>query len=373
MKHHLLPFALLAILGALPLRLHADAGHDHGATAQVVTNSNAPQRLPDGSVALPKHSQRQLAVRTQVVVAGRRPQSVVLAGTVVMDPNAGGKVQPTVAGRIEPGPRGLPRLGQTVKRGEVLAYVRPSSGAIERANQSAQAAELRANRTVAEKRLARVQQLEGTVPQKDIEAAQAEVQALTERLTAVGGSLSSTESLIAPVTGIVASASVVAGQVVDAREVLFEIVDPRRLQVEAIAHDTTLATRVTTATAAPQPGTSLPLVFVGAGRSLREQALPILFRFDSTTAALPSLSLGQPITVLVQTDGTVEGFAVPTAAIVKDRNNQDIVWVHTEPERFVPKVVRHVPLDGATSALLDGVTKGDRVVTEGASLLNQVR
>ena len=36
--------------------------------------------------------------------------------------------------------------------------------------------------------------------------------------------------LRAPVSGVIASASVVAGQVVDARELLFEVIDPTRLR-----------------------------------------------------------------------------------------------------------------------------------------------
>ena len=83
--------------------------------------------------------------------------------------------------------------------------------------------------------------------------------------------------------------------------------------------------------------------------------------------------MGQPLTVLAQTDQTVTGYAVPATAIVKDRNNQDIVWVHVGAERFVPRTVRYVPSDGATSIVVDGVAKGDRIVVQGASLLNQVR
>lgn len=362
----------MAALALSPFRAGADAGHDHD-PAPMVANTNAPQRLPDGSVYLPKPTQRQLALRTLVAEQGRSPLTFELFGKVTMDPNAGGKVQPTVAGRIEPGPRGLPLLGQPVRKGEVLAVVRPSVGAIERANQAAQAAELRANKTLTEKRLSRLQQLEGTVPQKDVEAAKAEVQALTERLIAVGGSLSNTEALVAPASGVIASANVAAGQVVDAREVLFEIVDPTRLMVEAIAHDAKLATRITAASARIEPGVSIPLAFIGAGRSLREQALPILFRFNAGKQPLPSLTIGQPLTVLAQTDQTVTGYAVPATAIVKDRNNQDIVWVHVSAERFLPRTVRYVPNDGATSTVVEGVAKGDRIVVQGASLLNQVR
>jgi cobalt-zinc-cadmium efflux system membrane fusion protein len=363
---------MMAAMTLASARVSANGGHDHDPARNVI-NANAPQRLPDGSVYLPKPAQRQLALRTLVAEQGRSPQTYELFGKVTMDPNAGGKVQPTVAGRIEPGPRGLPSLGQPVRKGEVLAFVRPSVGAIERANQAAQAAELRANQTLAEKRLARLQQLEGTVPQKDVEAAKAEVQALTERLAAVGGSLSNTEALVAPASGVIASANVVAGQVVDAREVLFEIVDPMRLLVEAIAHDAKLATHIVAATARIEPGVSVPLVFIGAGRSLREQALPILFRMSPGKQALPPLTVGQPLTVLAQTDQIITGYAVPATAIVKDRNNQDIVWVHAGAERFVPRTVRFVPSDGVTSIVVDGLAKGDRFVVQGASLLNQVR
>ena len=62
-----------------------------------------------------------------------------------MDPNAGGRVQSMVAGRLEAGPKGFPALGQTVRKGEVLAYVVPASDTLERANQAAQLAELRAS------------------------------------------------------------------------------------------------------------------------------------------------------------------------------------------------------------------------------------
>ncbi|RYY81089.1 MAG: efflux RND transporter periplasmic adaptor subunit, partial [Comamonadaceae bacterium] len=114
----------------------AAPGHDHGDVAPAAA-SNAPRRLPDGSVFLPKTSQRQLAVRTLLTERRQAPRTVELTGRVVMDPNAGGRVQPTQAGRVEAGPRGLPRLGQFVRKGEVLAVVRSSASAIERANQQA--------------------------------------------------------------------------------------------------------------------------------------------------------------------------------------------------------------------------------------------
>jgi hypothetical protein len=49
------------------------------------------------------------------------------------------------------------------------------------------------------------------------------------------------------------------------------------------------------------------------------------------------------------------------------------VWVHTEAERFVARRVRTQPLDATHVAVVDGLHDGERVVTEGASLLSQVR
>jgi len=354
------------------LDAQASPGHDHGDAATPAAGGNTPKRLADGDVFLPKTSQRQLGVRTIRVEEALLPTTVELTGRVVLDSNAGGKVQPLQAGRIEAGPRGLPQLGQAVRKGEVLALVRASSSAIERANQQAQSAELNASLELARRRVDRLQALEGTVPQKDIEAAQSDVISLRQRAAAVAGSVSATESLVAPVSGVIAAANVVAGQVVDAREVLFEIVDPSRMGVEASAFDAALSANIASASASAGPGTHVPLQFVGAGRSLREGAIPLVFRMLPGKNVLP-LSIHQPVKVVVQTKSQVKGFAVPTGAVVKNTSNQDMVWVHTDAEVFKPRTVRLLPLDGGTVAIVDGLQAGDRVVTQGAPLVNQVR
>ncbi|MCK0506489.1 efflux RND transporter periplasmic adaptor subunit [Aromatoleum anaerobium] len=356
----------------VPGAVVADAGHDHGDETPLVAPADAPKRLPDGSVFLPKRAQRQLGVRTVIAEPRSLPQTWQWIGRVVMDPNAGGKVQPTIDGRIEAGARGLPVLGQAVRRGEVLAVVRPSASPIERAEQSAQAAELRATLEIAKKRLERLQQLEGSVPQKEIDAARIDVQSLGERLGAIGGSLARSETLVAPVSGVIAASHVVAGQVVEARELLFEIVDPARLQVEAIAHDAAQAVGVAQASASVDGGrTAFPLEWVGAGSTLRDQSLPVLFR--TVPGSTPPLAVGQPLQVIVQTREQIDGIPVPSAALVKNSANQEIVWVHGTAERFAPRTVRYRPLDGATVAVTAGLAAGERVVVEGAPLVNQVR
>ena len=360
---------LLAAALSVPWAAHAGDDHDHGDAPPAATG-NGPKRQPDGSVFLPKPAQRQLGVRTLLAAEGQHPKSFELAGTVVMDPNAGGKVQAALAGRLEAGPRGLPGVGQSVRKGEVLAYVVPTVGAIERSNQVAQQVELRAARDLAARRVARLKDLADTVPRKDIETAQSELLSLTQRLGAVGAGLASRDALVAPVSGVIASANAVAGQVVDARELVFEVVDPLRLRIEALAYDTAQAHSVAGATLAVG-GQRVPLRFMGAARSLRDQALPLQFTGDS--AVLGTLALGQPVRVFVQSADKVDGLQVPVASLLRNPANQTIVWVKESPERFVPRVITFVPLDGASVAVISGLKAGDRVATQGATLINQVR
>lgn len=358
----------LACALSLPLFVQAHEGHDDAPQA---VSGDSPRRQSDGSVFIPKSAQRQLGLRTLAVAAGEHARAFELAGTVVMDPNAGGKVQAALAGRLEAGPQGLPLPGQSVKKGQVLAYVVPTAGALERSSQLAQQAELRAAQGLAERRVARLRELADTVARKDIEAAESELQSLTARLAAVGAGLRQRDALVAPVSGVIASSNAVAGQVLDAREQVFEVVDPARLRIEALAYDPAQAQDVAGASLALPGGQSVPLRFLGAARSLREQALPLSFAGDAQ--ALSQLALGQSVRLVVQTRSRVAGLQVPLAALQKNPSNQAIVWVKTAPESYAPRVVRIQPLDGVHVAVTDGLQPGERVATQGASLLNQIR
>ena len=369
----------LALCAAFASTAWAGPGHDHGDAPPSATG-NGPRRLPDGSVFLPKPSQRQMGVRTLPVELAPLARTTTLPGRVVMDPAAGGKVQALLAGRLQPGPKGLPQLGQAVQRGEVLAYVEPATGTLERAGQQAQLAELRASHALAAKRLARLHELADTVPRKDIEAAESEVASLQARIGAVGGGLQARDALVAPVSGVIASANAVAGQVVDARELVFEVVNPQRLQVEALAYDPALAADVAGAAIAVG-GHSVPLRFLGAARSLREQALPLLFaptapdpaKAGVAPASLAGVAVGQTLEVHVQHRTQLQGLRVPSTALAKNPANETIVWVKTAAEQFAPRVVTAAPLDGSSVAITAGLAAGDRVAVQGANLINQVR
>lgn len=334
----------LNVLMAALLMVGANAGaHEGHDEPQVATPVGAyvPQRLPDGSVFLPKPSQRQMDLRTLPVAVRESTRALELNGRVTMDPNAGGKVQAIIAGRVTPGPKGLPVAGQRVKQGEVLAYVTPAVGG--------------GTRSLAVSRLNRLKELADTVPKKTLEEAEAAV---------------ANEQMVAPVSGVISAAYVVAGQVVDARETLFEVVDPARLQVEALVYDVALGNSITSAQAVIGDQ-KLPLRLLGVAHAMREQALPVTFRAEGELAQ--RLAVGQPLRVVAQTGTPVRGVPVPAAALMKNAANQSVVWVKTAPEAFVPRVVAYEPLDGANVLVTSGLDGGERIVTQAAALLNQVR
>ncbi|MBI4988667.1 MAG: HlyD family efflux transporter periplasmic adaptor subunit [Rhodocyclales bacterium] len=373
--------ALVILLGFAAGQAAAHGDEDHSqdkkpavtakaaAAGALPAEATAAQRLPDGSLFVPKAVQRQLGLRHVVAEIKDLAATVEFNGKVIADPNAGGRIQATQSGRIEAGPKGLPTLGQKVARGQVLAFLRPTASSIERGNQQAQLAEIDAQLAIAERKLARYEQLEGVVSKAAIETARFEAEALKKRRSAVGASIGAAELLVAPVSGVIGAANVVAGQVVEAKEILFEVIDPARLAVEALAYDAALAEGIARASA-PLPGGALELQFVGGGRQLREQALPLLFRVKS--ADVP-VAVGQPLKVIAQTSRTVKGAAVPQAALVKVSAGETAIWLHAGAERFFLRKVGVQSLDATNVAVTSSLASGERVVTDGAGLLSQVR
>ena len=373
-------FAAMALTASLFWWLssaHAGPGA-HGPNGEhldapgAAVNASGLARLPDGSVNVPKLAQRRMAIRTVLAPESEAAATVEMPGRVVMDPNASGRVQAVYGGRVEPGPRGLPVAGRAVKRGEVLAYVRYQAEPYALGTQQAQLAELRAQRQLAEQRVQRLEGLEGTVPRKDIEAARTEATSLAERERNIGTSLSSREALTAPVSGVIARADLVVGQVVEPRDVLFEVVDPARMLVEATTADASLAARVAGASLQGVPEVTLRLL--GVSRSLRDGVLPITFALSASKpgAALP-LAIGQPVTVVAQSKDRIKGVVLPAQAVVRNPSNEPIVWIKSGAERFVPQPVQFRPLDANTVVITQGLSADNRVVVQGAPLIAQIR
>ena len=347
-------------------------GGEHLDAPGSAAHASGLARLPDGCVNVPKAAQRRMGIRTVLSVESEAAATVELPGRVILDPNASSRVQATHGGRIEAAAKGLPVAGQAVKRGDVLAYVRHHAEPYALGSQQAQLAELRSQRALADQRVQRLEGLEGTVPRKEIEAARAEAQSLMQRERSIGASLATREALVAPVSGVVARADVLAGQVVEARDVLFEVVDPARVLVEASTADVALTTRI--AGARLQGVASAELKLLGAARVLRDGVLPLTFtvRAEKPGTALP-LAIGQPVTLIVALDEPIQGFVLPAQAVVRNPANEPVVWIKSGAERFIPQPVQYRALDAQTVVVTQGLGADNRVVVQGAPLIAQIR
>lgn len=329
-------------------------------------------RLPDGSVNVPKQAQRRMGIVTRLALQTDAAAAVELPGRVVVDPNASGLIQAVHGGKVEAGPRGLPVAGQKVRRGEVFAYVRHHAEPYALANQTAQLTELRANRALAEQRVERLESLAGTVPRKEIEAAQAELASLRQRERDIAASLGAREALTAPVSGVIARTNAAIGQVVSSGEVLFEVVDPARMLVEATTVDPGLAARIAGAHLKGVSGVRLSLI--GASRSLRDGVLPLSFRaFPGTSGASLPLAIGQPVTVIAALRERISGIVLPAQAIVRNPVNEPVVWIKLSAERYLPQPVQYQSLDAETVVVTRGLAPDNRVVVQGAPLIAQIR
>jgi RND family efflux transporter MFP subunit len=366
-----------ALLLALPLavawseRAEAHAGHDHGdgKTAAIPVAGERAQRLADGTLHVPKAVQRIFGVRTVLTSQATFHRTMELPGRVIPDPNASGVVQASVGGRLSAPPGGFPRLGAAVTKGDVLAYVAPPIQQIDVSDMRQRQGELDQQISIVETRLARYARLvsSGAVARQMYEETQLELQGLKDRRTALDFSRRQPEALVAPVDGIVADASPVAGQMAQPNAVIFHIVDPTRLWVEALSF---AAINPVSASATTAAGLNIKLAFRGSGFADRSQSIPSHFAIEGDTNGLRA---GQFVTVQVATDERRDGVAVPRSAVVRTANGQDFVFEHTAPERFVPRPVRVEPLDGGRVLIVSGAGAGQRIVTQGADLLDHVR
>ena len=348
----------------------AGPGHDHGEGAPAAVAGDGPRRMPTGEVFLPKPAQRQLGVRTTPTLLEQHAKVIELNGKVVLDPQSGGVVQTATDGRFEATSQGVPQLGQTVKKGEVLGYVVATHAPLERSGQQAQLAQLKAQLALAESRFQRVQQLQDSLPRKELQAAAAEVQSLKGQLAALASGIGAKEALRAPTTGVVASSRAVSGKVFDAGDLVFEVINPSVVRIDASWFEVGTPPAFGGAKVAIGDQT-IALNYLGAAGAVRDQSLTLAFENRELKNA--RFATGQLLKVFAEQAERVDGIAVASAALMKNAANQTIVWVKAKPEIFEPRVVLTEPLDGQRVLVKSGLKAYDRVVTQGATLINQVR
>ena len=358
---------------------HGDDDHAHpaaGASSRKASASAAavdsPRRLADGHVFVPKPTQRLLDVRTEQLSPQPAQRAVSLIGRVIADPNSTSLVQSINGGRVMAPEAGLPRIGQAVKKGDLLARVEPTLPQADRTTILEKLGEVEQLISVAEARLRRTRILveKQVVAQSQLIDAEAELEGLRRRRQVLHEIRVEPEALRAPTSGVIASARVVSGQVVQAQDVLFQIVDPASLWVEALVYGETDPAALGHATATAPGRPPLNLRFQGFSHALQQHASVVQFVVENPPA---NLSIGLPVNVIARSGEPVTAMIVPKDAIVRSPNGEAIVWRHEAAELFEPRPVRTTPFDATRVIVAAGVSKGDRLVVRASELVNQVR
>jgi len=332
-------------------------------------------RREDGSYFVPKPLQRIFNVRTETARIAEVALTIKVPGRIVPDPAIHGLVQPTVPGRLEPPDSGFPVLGEAVKAGQILGWVSPSVGVVDRTQIRRDVARLTTDIRVETESLEILKQF-SFVPFRDGKIYQAEqkIAGLRKERDALLPLLQLREALRAPTDGVVSAVFAVSGKVVQIGETVFDVIDPARLWVEATAPDPTAAVRaskVLSATAASPDGYDLNLEYVGSGLSQDRQSTPIMFRIVNPPTGL---RVGRPVTVsIISGDDIRRGVAVSRAAVTNGSSGVDEVWEQVSPEVFVPHPVRTAGLDGNSVLVLSGLKDGAKIVVNGARLMAQLQ
>ncbi|MBP2229278.1 hypothetical protein J2847_002572 [Azospirillum agricola] len=333
------------------------------------------RRRPDGSFFVPKPLQRLFDLRTQKVETGEAALSARLPGRIVPDPNAHGDVEASLIGRIEPPKTGLPVLGEEVKQGQILGYVTPAVGVVDRTQVRREVARLTNEIRITAENLELMKQF-WFVPFRDGKVIQSEMrlEGLRRERAALLPMLQTQEALRASTDGVISVSNAINGRIVHPGEKIFEIVNPNRLWIEAIAADPDVAktaAAVDAAVALTPEGQALDIGFVGSGLAMQQQAVPLMFRIEKP---IEGLRVGRPVTVAIRsTQKSRAGIIIPHDSVVVGASGLEEVWEHVAPEIFVPRTVKTEAIDGRSVLVTAGLSPGAQIVTRGTRLLVQLQ
>ncbi len=340
-----------------------------------------------------KEQQWQIPFATAFATQGSVVPSTEVAGEVTTPPSGQAEIGAAIAGRVVAPAAGLPRPGQTVRRGELLATIAPAPAAPEagaRADlavveaearvQAARAAVERAERLIADRAIS---QREVDEARRELRVAEEAVQAARRARDVFSGAASGhgggTYRVSSPIDGVIVDVEATAGKAVQSGEFLFRVVNLSELWVRAhVPEQQAAMIRADQDAAFKLPGLDawLPLDVTGeaaaasvvnVGRIVdrRSRTVDIIY---ALRAPDERLRVGAMLRVAVPAGQPWQGVVVPNGAVLDD-DGRSVVYVQVEGEAFEERTVRVGPKAGARVGIVSGVNAGERVVTHGANVI----
>ena len=179
----------------------------------------------------------------------------------------------------------------------------------------------------------------------------------------------------APISGVVASIDVHPGQRVGSGQTLLELIDPAKvwLRAELFERDyyrlgepagveISVPGMSGTFTAS---GDRFGVISGGEVFDPESRTIPMIFEVDNTEG---TLKVGQVVQAGILTGRSEEMLAVPSSAVI-DEDYTKYVFVQTGGETFTKREVGTGPESGGMTAVISGLSAGERVVTRGAYML----
>lgn len=339
----------------------------------------------DGEIAFSKEQQWKVDFATAVVVTRAIRTAINATGSVRARPDGEALLSAPAAGLLKPVGT-FPRLGQRVKKGELLASLLPRlGGESDIATLRAESSKAQVEHDLATQELARLEGLyrDEAVAQKRVLLARAaavstraELSAARQRLNQYAGGEAGGVPLRAPLAGTIVDVHVSPGAFVEGGALLFHIADRSLLWLELRVPEADAVRLVNPSGAAFRvagddrsieigPATNGRLIAVGGVVDAVTRTLPVVFEFSPPEGQLP---LGIAVRAQVFAGGVREAVAIPASSVI-DEGGVAVVFVQAGGESFERVMVRLGARDGDWVEVLDGLTPGQRVVSTGAYLV----
>lgn len=341
----------------------------------------------DSAIAFSKEQQWKIDFATVEAVKGIARPSVAAIAIIKAHPDSEARLSASVSGVLRSA-GSFPRVGQVVKKGQVLALLAPRLGgdtdqatldaaagkariALDQARRERERMEaLFKDEAVAEKRLLEARANEGM--------AQAEADAAQSRAGQSGGS--GGISIRAPIEGIVVDVSVATGAFVSEGTPLFHVANTQRLWMEARVPESDIG-RLGSPTGAAfsvdgfaqsfviEPGKNGKLIGIGGAVDAGTRTVPVIYEFVNPGSGSGGvLRLGMTAKAQLFSGGDKEAVLVPASA-VQDESGTQVIYVQTGGESFERRIVQTGARDGDRIAIVAGLESGQRVVSKGAYLI----
>ena len=349
--------------------------------------SGASQTAQDPNLVMANES---LLAQIKISVVSQGDVSDILrgAGQIDFDEQALTRIGASVTGRVT---QINAQLGNEVKKGDTLALINSS----ELSNSQLAYLKARSEKEFHRRTVQRAKTLfEADVisaaelqrRESEYEVASAQTRAAQDQLRVLGvnlkameelattGAIDSVASVMATIKGVVVERKVTTGQVVQPADVLFTVADLSRVWAVAQVPEQQVAqVKVGQSVRIEVPALENEkligkLIYVGQTVNPESRTVLVRTELDNTSGRLKPSMLAS---MLIESTPT-KRVVVPITAIVREQD-ADYVFIEEKPGSFRLKPVRLSSEHNGQRVVLDGLSQGMRIVSDGAFHLNNHR